>query len=80
MAEHADILITHAHLFTLQGEGVGYVADGAVGHHARRGSGRDSLDAAGAVPLLSSHHPSGGAGWDPPQRPGSAQGRHYHIC
>jgi 5-methylthioadenosine/S-adenosylhomocysteine deaminase len=30
MAEHTDILITHAHLFTLQGEGVGYVADGAV--------------------------------------------------
>jgi len=35
MAEHTDILITHAHLFTLQGEGVGYVADGAV---AVRGS------------------------------------------
>ena len=30
MAEHADTLITHAHLFTLRGEGVGYVADGAV--------------------------------------------------
>jgi 5-methylthioadenosine/S-adenosylhomocysteine deaminase len=30
MAEHTDTLITHAHLFTLQGEGVGYVADGAV--------------------------------------------------
>ncbi len=30
MNEHADHLITHAHLFTMQGEGVGYVADGAV--------------------------------------------------
>lgn len=35
MAEQADTLITHAHLFTLQGEGVGYVANGAV---AVRGS------------------------------------------
>jgi 5-methylthioadenosine/S-adenosylhomocysteine deaminase len=35
MTEHIDTLITHAHLFTLQGEGVGYVADGAV---AVRGS------------------------------------------
>ena len=30
MAEHTDTLITHAHLFTLQGQGVGYVAGGAV--------------------------------------------------
>jgi 5-methylthioadenosine/S-adenosylhomocysteine deaminase len=30
MTEHADTLITHAHLFTMQGEGVGHVADGAV--------------------------------------------------
>jgi 5-methylthioadenosine/S-adenosylhomocysteine deaminase len=30
MTQHTDMLITHAHLFTLQGEGVGYVADGAV--------------------------------------------------
>lgn len=30
MAQHADLLITHAHLFTLQGEGVGYLADGAL--------------------------------------------------
>ena len=30
MPEHTDTLITHAHLFTLQGQGVGYVADGAV--------------------------------------------------
>lgn len=27
---HVDILITHAHLFTMQGSGVGYVTDGAV--------------------------------------------------
>ena len=27
---HADMLITHAHMFTMQGDGVGYVAEGAV--------------------------------------------------
>jgi 5-methylthioadenosine/S-adenosylhomocysteine deaminase len=27
---HADTLITHAHMFTMQGDGVGYVADGAL--------------------------------------------------
>ncbi len=30
MTEKVDILITHGHLFTLQGQGVGYVADGAM--------------------------------------------------
>ena len=30
MNEHADTLFAHAHLFTMQGEGVGYIADGAV--------------------------------------------------
>jgi 5-methylthioadenosine/S-adenosylhomocysteine deaminase len=30
MAEPCTILITHAHLFTMQGNGVGYVTDGAV--------------------------------------------------
>jgi 5-methylthioadenosine/S-adenosylhomocysteine deaminase len=35
MPEHADTLIAHAHLFTMRGDGVGYVADGAV---AVRGS------------------------------------------
>ncbi len=30
MSEPVDTLITHAHLFTMQGNGVGYVADGAV--------------------------------------------------
>lgn len=29
MTEHIDTLVTHAHLFTMQGEGVGYVPDGA---------------------------------------------------
>ncbi len=28
--ENVDVLITHAHTFTMQGEGVGYVADGAL--------------------------------------------------
>jgi 5-methylthioadenosine/S-adenosylhomocysteine deaminase len=30
MAETVDMLITHAHLFTMRGDGVGYVGDGAV--------------------------------------------------
>ncbi len=30
MAEHADTMIVHAHLFTMRGEGVGYLADGAM--------------------------------------------------
>ncbi|MBC8334421.1 MAG: amidohydrolase family protein [Anaerolineales bacterium] len=30
MPEKIDTLITHAHLFTMQGEGVGYIPDGAV--------------------------------------------------
>jgi 5-methylthioadenosine/S-adenosylhomocysteine deaminase len=30
MAQEIDLLITHAHLFTMQGKGVGYVGDGAV--------------------------------------------------
>jgi len=30
MSEHIDTLVTHAHVFTMQGEGVGYMADGAV--------------------------------------------------
>ena len=30
MTEHIDTLISRAHLFTMQGDGVGYVADGAI--------------------------------------------------
>ena len=30
MTEYADTFVSHAHLFTMRGEGVGYVADGAV--------------------------------------------------
>ena len=30
MSEHVDTLITHGRLFTMQGEGVGYVDDGAI--------------------------------------------------
>jgi 5-methylthioadenosine/S-adenosylhomocysteine deaminase len=36
MAEDVDILITHAHLFTMRGDGVGYVSDGAVAVQGRR--------------------------------------------
>ena len=36
MPEHTDFLITHAHLFTLQGQGVGYVAEGAVAVNGSR--------------------------------------------
>lgn len=30
MRQHVDTLITHAHLFSMQGNGVGYIADGAL--------------------------------------------------
>ncbi|MCJ7624221.1 MAG: amidohydrolase family protein, partial [Anaerolineaceae bacterium] len=30
MSQHVDTLITHAHLFSMQGDGVGYIADGAL--------------------------------------------------
>lgn len=30
MGEIVDVLLLHAHLFTMCGDGVGYVADGAV--------------------------------------------------
>ncbi|MEZ4870395.1 MAG: amidohydrolase family protein [Caldilineaceae bacterium] len=46
MHEIADTLITHAHLFTMQGTGVGYIADGAV---AIRG---DKIVAVGPTPEL----------------------------
>jgi len=36
MAQHTDTLITHAHLFTLSGPGVGYLADGALAVQGRR--------------------------------------------
>jgi len=36
MNEHADILLTHAHLFTMQGAGVGYIADGAAAVEGNR--------------------------------------------
>ena len=64
MPEHADSLVTHAHLFTLQGDGVGYIADGAVAvtgnHCVAVGSTADlvvryraveSLDATGCAVL-----------------------------
>lgn len=36
MTEQVDILFTHAHLFSMQGDGVGYIGDGAL---AIRGKG-----------------------------------------
>ncbi|MDX1433685.1 MAG: amidohydrolase, partial [Gammaproteobacteria bacterium] len=30
MADNVDLLVLHAHLLTMAGDGVGYVADGAV--------------------------------------------------
>ena len=36
MPETIDTLITHAHLFTMQGNGVGYIADGAVAIQGNR--------------------------------------------
>lgn len=36
MTEPCNLLITHAHLFTMQGPGVGYLADGAVAVRGQR--------------------------------------------
>jgi 5-methylthioadenosine/S-adenosylhomocysteine deaminase len=36
MSEYVDTLVNHAHLFTMQGVGVGYIADGAVGVRGSR--------------------------------------------
>lgn len=47
MDDRVDTLIAHAHLFTLQGEGVGYVPDGAVAVQGSR------IAAVGPTPELS---------------------------
>jgi len=49
MAETTDILITHAHLFTMGGKGVGYVPDGAVAVRDGR------ITAVGSTPDLTKH-------------------------
>lgn len=49
MSEPVDILFTHAHLFTMQGEGVGYIPDGAL---AVRG---DRIVAVGTTDVLIDH-------------------------
>ena len=36
MTDSVNSLVTHAHLFTMQGEGVGYIADGAVAIQGNR--------------------------------------------
>ena len=36
MSEGVDILVTHGHLFTMQGAGVGYIGDGAVAIRGNR--------------------------------------------
>ncbi len=36
MTRQADVLVTHAHLFTMSGQGVGYIADGAVAVQGQR--------------------------------------------
>lgn len=48
MLEPVDTLIIHAHLFTMQGDGVGYVADGAVAISKQR------IVAVGTTPDLQS--------------------------
>lgn len=56
MTEHADLLITHAHLFTLRGEGVGYVPDGAIAIRGPRiaavGSSADVVARFPSAPVL----------------------------
>ncbi|MHC4607859.1 MAG: amidohydrolase family protein, partial [Planctomycetota bacterium] len=42
--EHADIVVVHAHLFTLEGDGVGYVSDGAVAVKGNRIAAAGSTD------------------------------------
>jgi 5-methylthioadenosine/S-adenosylhomocysteine deaminase len=49
MTEYADLLVTHAHLFTLQGAGVGYVADGAIAISGNR------ISALGTTAELAGH-------------------------
>jgi 5-methylthioadenosine/S-adenosylhomocysteine deaminase len=64
MHDHADALITHAHLFTMKGDGVGYLADGAVAvrgdrivavgptsHLAARYEAPETVDASGCAVL-----------------------------
>jgi 5-methylthioadenosine/S-adenosylhomocysteine deaminase len=64
MAQEIDLLITHAHLFTMQGKGVGYVGDGAVAVKGRciaavgptaelteRVTARETIDAQGCAVL-----------------------------
>ena len=64
MPEPCDLLITHAHLYTLQGEDVGYIADGAIAVSgsriaavgptadlAARFQSGDQIDAAGCAVL-----------------------------
>ncbi len=53
MTDYADVLITHAHMFTMRGAGVGYVADGAV---AVQGSG---IRAVGTTDELSARFDAG---------------------
>ncbi len=50
MAERADTLITHAHLFSMAGKGVGYLADGAVAIQGSR------IVAVGATARLSTRY------------------------
>jgi 5-methylthioadenosine/S-adenosylhomocysteine deaminase len=53
MSESIDTLITHAHLFTMQGSGVGYMHDGAVAIKGGR------ITAVGPAPELTARfHPS----------------------
>ena len=49
MRQHVDMMITHAHLFSMQGDGVGYIADGAL---ALKGC---LIEAVGTTEELSAH-------------------------
>src|ERR687885_1892522 len=43
--KQVDILVMHAHLFTMQGTGVGYIADGAIAIEGSRIVAVDSTEA-----------------------------------
>ena len=67
MHKDAGKLIVHAHLFTMKGDGVGYVADGAVAVQGRR-------PARGCRPCAPRHGTPGSYGSRTALIPGNTKG------